>query len=562
MNYLYRTLAGIAIMAVPALNIEARAPQASLRVPLDIPLTMSGNFGELRSNHFHSGVDFKTNARTGYPVRSAADGYVSRILVSPWGFGRAVYITHPELGLVTVYGHLEAFSPSIDAVVRPMHYELESFVLDTVFDPTALPVKRGDIIGRSGNAGSSGGPHLHMDVRDLTTGDALDGLEYYRSYVKDDVPPEVRVIALYPREGVVDGKQSPVYHSGATLSDSFTAWGRVTPGIKAYDKMTGTTNIYGVKYLTFTCDGDTIYRRVVDRVDFDKTRAVNTLVEYGDVIDSNSWVMITQVPDSHPLDGMVTARGDGTLEIYEERDYPCAFILEDEHGNRRTVRFRIRGVASNIPVTATDGELLLYDRPAQLATAGATVTIPAGTLYNDTQLDLKATDGTDRGFYSDIFSVGDRHIPLASNIELTIPVSRDTHPEKRQYCLVRLSGNNRSAVTARYENGMMKASVNRLGDYTVVVDTVAPVITPVGTSAKWGQQGKVAYKIKDSLSGIETYRGEIDGRWAMMELDGKTGTLSFVMDPRRFTRGRRHSIKVVVTDAAGNRTERRDNFTW
>ncbi|MDE6802686.1 MAG: M23 family metallopeptidase, partial [Muribaculaceae bacterium] len=149
---------------------------ADLRVPLDIPLLLSGNFGELRNNHFHSGVDFKTQGRTGLPVYCAADGYVSRVLVSPWGFGRAVYVTHPELGLVTVYGHLQSFATRIDNPVRGRQYADETFSIDVEFGPGVIPVRRGELLGRSGNAGSSGGPHLHIDVRDASPGNALDPL--------------------------------------------------------------------------------------------------------------------------------------------------------------------------------------------------------------------------------------------------------------------------------------------------------------------------------------------------------------------------------------------------
>ena len=160
-------------LSIAASSVFAREPRRSdtvrLASPLDIPFYLAGNFAELRRNHFHSGIDFKTQGRTGFSVRSAAEGYVSRISVSPWGFGRAVYVTHPALGLTTVYGHLQAFSPAIDKRVRDEQYSRETFSIDLNFAPDEIPVNRGEIIGISGNAGSSGGPHLHMDVRDTAT---------------------------------------------------------------------------------------------------------------------------------------------------------------------------------------------------------------------------------------------------------------------------------------------------------------------------------------------------------------------------------------------------------
>lgn len=561
-----RNMAVAALMTATALSVSAgdalpvSPRKANLRVPLDIPLLLSGNFGELRRNHFHSGLDFKTQGRTGLPVYAAADGYVSRVLVSPWGFGRAVYVTHPDLGLVTVYGHLNSFSRAIDTPVRALQYEAESFRIDREFAPGEIPVKRGELIGRSGNAGSSGGPHLHMDVRDAATGDALDPLEYYAAHLKDNTPPEVRAIALYPRHGIVDGATRPVYHSGKRLGDSFKAWGNVVPAIKAYDRMDGTTNIYGVKRLWLVVDDDTVYRRVIARSPFETTRAANTLVEYADVIADNSWNMITEVPASRPLDGMVEARGDGTLSIDEERDYRCEFILEDHYGNRSRARFTIRGERGDIPAPPGSGRLIAYDRPYTLSEEGAIVTIPAGTFYDDQLFSIEAVPGVD-GTFSRQYSIGDPSVPMAGDMGLSIHIDTDTLADRRQYCMVRYAGARPSAIDATYIRGNMMAKVNRAGVYAVMADSVAPVITPL-QPAGWGKAGAVKYKISDNLSGVSTYRGEIDGRWALMELDGKTGTVSFRLDPARWSKGKKHTIVFTVTDACGNVATDRRTFQW
>lgn len=546
--------ASFAVTALLA-NSQPKSPaEANLRIPLDIPLTLSGNFGELRTNHFHSGVDFKTQGRTGLPIYCAADGYVSRVVVSPWGFGRAIYVTHPDLGLVTVYGHLESFVKKIDTPVRDRQYAAESFRIDTEFAPGEIEVKRGELIAHSGNAGSSGGPHLHMDVRDAVTEYALDPMPYYRRHLKDDVAPEVRGIALYPHDGIVNGVANPAFHVKPDLNKSFTAWGRVAPAIKAYDRMTGTTNIYGVKYLTLMCDGDTIYHRVVDHSDFDRTRAVNTLVEYGDVVDSNSWYMTTLVPESQPLSDMVTARGDGTIDIDTEREYKLKFVLRDDHGNVTVVPFTIKGVRGDIPAAEGDGELVMWDREYTLINdAGASATLSPGTLYGDCVLSI--TDLAPRqGDYSRRYIIGDKHVPVAKEFDIVIPLVTDDKVDKQKYTLVRIDGKSPSAVAADYNlGGYMTARINRFGTYTVVADTVAPVVTPV-TPEKWRTSGKVTFKISDKLSGIETYRGEIDGRWVMFELDGKTGTLSYRLDHTRLPKATRHKVTLTVTDAAGNST--------
>lgn len=556
----------IIMLAVCAAMTAGANELPYLHSPLNIPLTLSGNFGELRPNHFHSGLDFKTNGRTGYKIYCADDGYVSRVVVSPWGFGRAIYVTHPATGLTTVYGHLESFADKIDTPVRSRQYENETFNIDTEFAVGELPVKKGEMIGISGNAGSSGGPHLHMDVRDTRSGDALDPMPYFKDRIKDGVAPEVRQIAVYPKSDghVVTAKGRAAYRTPAELGQPVKAWGRVVPGIKAYDRMTGTSNIYGVKYLTLKVDGREVYRRTIDRVDFNHTRGVNTLVDCSDRYRNGAWVMVTAVPEAAPLGDMIrTELPGGVLTIDEERDYKCEFILEDEHGNRSSARFVIRGERCPLKKDRPEGTLFRHDGDNGYSADGVSVTFPSGTFYDDLYFSVSSGDGSQPAspYKSCVYTIGDPSVPLAGNYELSIDLATDDMPDKSKYCLVRVRNGKRSAVSARYDNGRMVARTNQLGSYQVTVDTVAPKVVPQG-KAQWGKSGKVTYSISDNLSGVESYRGEIDGRFMLFELDGKTGRVSFRLDPARVTKGKRHIVKMTVTDACGNTNSVTDTFTW
>lgn len=550
----------VCLMLPVALYSKTTLPD--LHRPLDIPLVLSGNFGELRNNHFHSGLDFKTQGKTGFKIYCADDGYVSRVLVSPWGFGRAVYVVHPATGLTTVYGHLDSFSAKIDRVVRQEQYRLESFRVDMTFAPCEIPVKKGEVIARSGNAGSSGGPHLHMDVRDTETENPLDPMPYFKKYINDNVAPDIRSIALYPEPGcgIVDGEDKPAYRLSAKFSVPMEAWGRVIPGIKAYDKMTGVNNIYGVKYLTLEVDGRQVYKRTIERFSFDDTRAVHTLINYPDKVHKSSWTMVTGVPESRPLGSMIETDGNnGILVIDEERDYNCRFLLQDEHGNRSSVKFVIKGKRSDIPASAKGGTLFRYDGCNSYNVNGLNVKFQAGTFYDDIYFDAKVTD--DLKYNSAIHSVGSLEIPLHKNFDMEIDVTRDSLADKSKYCLVRLTGKGRSAVSATYKEGKMVTRVNRFGRYAVTTDVIPPVVTPL-KPARWAKNGIVRYKIADKLSGIETYRGEIDGKFMLFELDGKTGTVKFRLDASRVKKGKKHTVKMTVTDACGNETVSRSTFVW
>ncbi len=531
-------------------RVEPASPaQANLHRPLDIPLLLSGNFGEIRSNHFHSGLDFKTQGRTGLKIYCAADGYVSRILVSPWGFGRAVYVTHPELGLTTVYGHLESFSPAIEKVAHERQMADESFRIDINLEPGQIPVKRGEVIARSGNAGSSGGPHLHMDVRDAITEEALDPMPYFASLITDKRAPRIASIALIPVEGVVDGSNSTMAtRADAALSKPFTAWGRVAPGIRAVDVMDGTTNTYGIKKVTLMVDGEQVFQRYLDHFSFDDSRAVNTIIHYPSLAIQGTRVMTSQVAESNPLGYITTATDQGVITIHEGRDYKCQWILEDSHGNVSKQAFTIHGQRQSIPSVTPKGTLIPWAKGGKIEKDGVKVTIPEKALYNDTYIDV-TTSASDK-YLSPIVAIGSKTVPLARTIDIEIPVNTENCKLKTEnYCLVYLGGKTPSAVATTYRDGKACASVNRLGRYAVTTDTTAPTITPLNQQ-KWRARGRISFKIADTLSGIDTYRGEVDGKWILMELDGKTGTLSAPYP----TSGK--TLTLTVTDACGNSTTR------
>lgn len=533
--------------------------------PVDIPILLSGNFGELRSNHFHSGIDIKTQGRTGLPIYSVDDGYVSRIVVSPTGFGRAVYVTHPATGLTSVYGHLEAFAPKIDKPVRDEQYRRETFSIDMTFKPDEIPVAKGERIALSGNAGSSGGPHLHMDFRDTKTEETLDPMPYFRSHIADKVAPEVRAISLYPEKGkgMVNNATDPETRIPASSSNPFIAWGKVIPGIKAYDKMTGTANIYGVKYLTLTVDGDTIYHRVIDRYDFKNTRAVNTLVDYSGVVRNGSWMMWSRVPQANPLGSMIEAKDNGIIDIDEERDYVCEWILRDEHGNTTRRPFTIRGKRTEITAEDPVGDLLYFDGHNRISKGTITVSFPPNTLYEDTYISVSesAPAANFQEYTSPIYTIGSPYIPISGEIRIEIPLEHVKAGPEDKLTLVRINGNKRSRVDTQIENGTLVATPSSLGKFAVTRDNTAPKITPI-TPSKWGARGKLTLSIGDNLSGIASYRGEIDGKYALFELDAKTGRVTFVMDPTRFKKGTLHNLVFTATDHCGNSASYKTKFNW
>ena len=170
----------VGLMMSVSLGVSAQeASEKIFTPPFDFPLTLSGNFGELRANHFHGGLDFKTQGAVGKPIRNIADGYVSRVTVTPGGYGQAVYMVHDN-GYTSVHGHVLRFDPAIAKVVEEYQYANETFEVDLEFGPDEFRFAQGEVFAWSGNEGYSFGPHLHMEIRRNDTGEYIDPLQFYK----------------------------------------------------------------------------------------------------------------------------------------------------------------------------------------------------------------------------------------------------------------------------------------------------------------------------------------------------------------------------------------------
>ncbi|MDE7408096.1 MAG: hypothetical protein K2M76_06710, partial [Muribaculaceae bacterium] len=400
-----------------------------------------------------------------------------------------------------------------------------------------------------------------MDVRDTATGHALDPMPYFKNIVADNVAPQMRQIALYPMPGAkVNGSTQPAYISPADKGGRiFTAWGNVIPGIKAYDRMTGTTNIYGVKHLSLRVDGHEVYRHTIDRVDLNRSRAINSMICYPDKQRRGSWVMTSRIADNDQLDYMRSAENKGILNIDQERDYRCEWIMTDEHGNRATVPFTIRGQRTAVSPDKPRGTLFRHNRPSHVSGYGLDARFPADIFYNDFY--FNTTYRNDSSYHSRVYTVGDETVPLAGNYTLTIDLTSDDIADKSKYCMVRINGKSKSALTSTYTDGHVSASPNCFGIYAVTIDTIAPAVTPVSMK-NWGKNGTVSYRLTDNLSGINRYYGTIDGEFVLFELDGKTARASYKLEPERVKRGQNHTITMTATDACGNTTTVTDRFYW
>lgn len=541
----------------------APKPTASLHRPFDFPLFLSGNFGELRANHFHSGIDFKTEGTIGKPIHCAEDGYVSKIIVSGSGYGRALFVTHPTCGLTTVYAHIDRFAPKIDSIVRCEQYLRKTFAIELKLKPNYLPINKGEIIAMSGNSGHSFGPHLHMEVRHTISGDAIDPLPYFKKFITDNVAPNAHRLVLYPdpQTGLVNNSKKPCYIDiKAEQAINFSAWGNVYPAIEANDYMSDTHNVYGVKYLTLKVDGKEVYHRAIDRFRFEYTRAINTLIDYNDLNNTNHWYMHTRVPQSKPLGSMIkTSLENGALNITEERCYNCEYILKDEYDNTKHIKFTIQGKRSDAKNRSINGKLIKYTTGDTINLSGLNLKFYTDCFYEDTYISTSLNNSNK--YHSHIYCIKNNDIPLARSFRMAIKLNNDTIADKNKYCIVRIKENKQYAIKSQYKNGEIIAYASRLGNYAITTDMLAPKITPINENS-WESTGIITYRISDNLSGIKNYYGEIDGKWVMFEHDAKNSLITFHLDSKYVSRNNKHKINITAIDECYNKTQITNKFYW
>ncbi|MDR0412602.1 MAG: M23 family metallopeptidase [Dysgonamonadaceae bacterium] len=539
-----------------ATGLQAQNPG----LPMDIPLFLSGNFGELRSNHFHSGLDFKTQSVTGIPVKAVDDGYIARINVSPYGYGKALYINHPG-GTTSVYAHLDRFAPDVEALVCDSQYRREAFAVNLYFPAGKLPVKKGERIAWSGNSGSSGGPHLHFEIRETKSEKAVDPLPFFKSKITDTRPPEIRGLMLYPQrgKGIVNGKTAnqPVAlvknKAGQPGVDQpVTAWGAIGVGIKAYDRMNGTTNIYGVNEIVLKVDGKTVFHSVMNRFSFDETRYLNALIDWHEWTENHSFYMKSFIDPGNLL-SIYRSSGNGIILINEEKTYQLEYLLTDVYGNETSLKFNIRGEKAPVPDKRPGTVYFPFHRYNSFSGKGITLEVPRKSLYADLYLNIDTVAG--HSPYAPQYIIGER-IPLHSHCPLTLEIPTDTHPDKSKYGIVQLLKEEKNWLGGKYKGGKIRATTRELGTFTVEADTVPPVITPVNRQ-KWTANRRIAFKIDDDLSGIASFRGTLDGQFILFEYDAKNRSLytgSGRMKKRTETPSAT-SLHLVVRDKAGNESE-------
>ena len=533
-------------------------PQDFFKSPLRIPLLLSGNYGELRSNHFHSGIDIKTQGVEGKEVLAAADGYVSRIKIQEGGYGKTLYITHPN-GFTTVYAHLQRYAFPIDSIVKAKQYEEERYTVEWYPDAGAITVKQGQIIAYSGNTGGSGGPHLHFEIRETDSEIPVNPL-LFGFDIKDNIPPVVKGIVIYPMDNrsMVDGGTAAKYFNVVKKGSHYTlppirVAGRVGIGIETDDYLNSSNNRCGVYDFDLKVNDETIYRFKTDRIPFDQSRYINAHCDYAFKKKTGKWIHLVYALPNNGLEMYSSVVNSGIINTLPDSTYRIHLDLKEAYGNSASFSTEITAERFDfLPIAAVSAKfqkVFSFDEENSYQTDSFKLYLPKGALYDD--LDFEYQFIPNDQFLSDIHSVHEFYTPLHLAATYSIRCRKmPADPEKVVVLVQHKHG--KSYIKGSYINGWVNFNFRGFANFIIDSDQQAPRIVPVNFKA--GQNisslGALRVKISDDKAGISHYRATVNGKWILMEYDYKKALLTHVFDGK-FNRGENH-LRIELKDEVGN----------
>lgn len=566
------------LIFIPVMSILLQQPQIDTTLylnPLAIEQFLSGSFCELRSTRFHTGIDIKTNTQIGSSVYAIEDGYVSRISVSPVGYGKVLYINHYN-GLTSVYAHLNDFNTQIGAYVYKKQYEQKSFAVDLLPDTDFIKVRKGEVIGDSGNSGSSQGPHLHFEIRKTSTQDAIDPM-LYNFVLKDTIAPKFHDLYLYPLDAnsAIAGQQeryhANVIKNGAntpyslSVVDTIKAFGNFGIGAHIDDYTNNSKNKCGIVKLNAFANGENIYELNLSQISFKETHYAKSLIDYELSNKKRQYVYKCFVERGNKFSNYTGLVNRGVINIQNNHTVNIKILAADSYNNISELVFVVKGDSTILkrktsPVFKQkwipNSENVFEDENIKVTTKYETL---YDTVYFNYEI-FPQKPKTD----SKTYKTGNIYNPINGTIQILL--KNEKLPEKNQgkTIIVACGGKSIWAVsnTPLQTPEGITFNASSFGEFALAQDTTPPDITILNIKANENisLEKSIRVKISDNLTGIETYNGYIDNTWVLFEYDAKSNLLEYAFDDNMPT-GDKHLLKIEVIDKVGNQNTKTINFT-
>lgn len=535
-------------------------PKEDFISPLPIPLILSGTFGELRSNHFHSGIDIKTQGKEGIPVLAIGDGHIVRIKVSPYGFGNAVYVRHKN-GYTSVYAHLQSFDHPIQEYVRSQQYIKKSFSVDLFPFTSQFPYKQGDTIALSGNSGGSGGPHLHFEIRDTRTEKIINPLHFYD--VEDNRKPELLDLQFYDFERN-ELKESKKYNIVKGSNGNFHLAGngiievKGQPGfaIRTFDRLSKANNKNGVYSAELKINGQSFHKFKMETFAFSETRYINSHIDYGQKNCCGRTMNKLLIEPNNRLSIYKNKEKMNLPELMPDSIYTVLIEVKDIKGNQSNLKFKLKKKEKKTGeglVSYSSLPLFKYGQTNFFKNDFIDLVLPDGALYSDINFEY-VENRRCKDCYSPIYTLGSKDIPIHKYFNIKIKPSLNFEGDKSKLGIASFkNGRIADFEGGKYENGFIVGRTRQLGDFAVVADTIPPLIQSVNfkNGANISRLRKLKVRIGDNLSGIDKYSAKMDGEWILMSYDAKNRLLILDLKREKLEKGK-HELIMEVKDGLKN----------
>lgn len=537
-------------------------PQHYFIWPVKSPIGIVANFGEMRPNHFHMGLDCQTSQGENATVVAAADGYICRVNIDANGFGRAIYISHPN-GLTTLYAHLNKFFPELEAYVREQQYKLQKWAVNLEIPANLFLVKQGQFIAKSGNTGGSQGPHLHFEIRDTKSEKVLNPL-LFGLPIKDNVKPVVTRLAIYDRRSStyeqvpllfnvkkVNGIYVPMQETITVHSD------KVSFAVSATDSYTGSSNPNGIYSAILYDNNQPVTGFQLDSISYDETRYLNAHIDYKTKMLGGPFLQhLTRLPGYITNIYKTNMKGDGLTYLEDKNTHVIKIEISDANGNSSLVVFKIKKSDEPLQVIPPkSGKLFVPDHVNIFDNEKISVHLPENFIY-DTFYFVNSSSSINS---STIYSLSEDYIPVHQYFPISIKehfADKDTGK-----IVMKQSANGKIRFRkANFSPAGYTAYFRDFGNYQLIVDTLPPKITAlVGfkEGAQWQNKNTISFSVKDNTETIKDFTATLDGNWVLFTNDKEK---DFIYTVDKYCPPGEHILKIIVKDLAGNSSEELYHF--
>lgn len=536
-------------------NAQNLGEQGYFSYPMTIKPKLNANFGEMRPNHFHMGLDLSTESRENVPIYAAAEGYIARIKIEQGGFGRALYVNHPN-GLTTVYAHLNRFIPAAELYLREKQYEQETWKIDFTIPENIISVKKGQLIGYSGNTGASQGPHLHYEIRDTKTENCLNPL-LMQLPIADHVSPTLMRLVFYDRSKSIY-EQSPFAVSLAKEGNQYKAAGIIKLpykhtfiGLLAIDRVNGAANQYGVYKAALLKKDELITSFKMENIGYDKTRYLNGHIDYVTRSNGGPYYQMLFPPLGFALDIYSPKPTTNSIALTESPE-EYTINVYDAYNNISTINFQVQGTSIKSTETIREGIKMTPGTVNIIEDDAVRIVFNEDAFYDSFHFNYKTFYSVGSDFVSSVIQTLPENIPVQSDFTISIKPNRSkvlVDPDK--ILMKRTYRGKTDFKKAKKEKEFFSAHFRDLGNFQLIEDTEPPIIISNILSGKLiAMNAKIVVDVSDNNKIIKDFRASIDGKWVMFQPSGNR----FIYYPDEHFPYGEHKLSIVVYDEVGNST--------